>query len=275
MPLPEGFNPTEHLQDTIRRTYNREVRQYFRDVGDDNWQLDIATARGSLRTACTHQEDDTISMTIMRCHLFDLEIRGVGQTPILGLPTREIQASRVYKPKLFLYFREDLSDVDPEYDPVDGTLSVRLMDETSQTLTEAKVKVLARDVKNQFGLGNGYLWRKGKSMYSYMDRQGGYQFQVLCRSQADGKNLISKVFDCINKTPRWKFGNFKENEEPSSAYPTIPQRERILGKMRRLPRERPIATVRFQYAILDVWGLVQPIPLVDRVFRFKNPIERV
>jgi hypothetical protein len=66
MPLPDNFSAAEHLQDVILLTQNKIVRTEFNDVGDDNWVKDISTPRASLRLACTHEEDDSIDMTILR-----------------------------------------------------------------------------------------------------------------------------------------------------------------------------------------------------------------
>ena len=70
MPLPDNFSPAEHLQDTIRRTFQREVREWFRDIDLDG-DLDITTPRSSLALACEHRDDDSFNMTIGRVLLFE------------------------------------------------------------------------------------------------------------------------------------------------------------------------------------------------------------
>ena len=86
MPTPPP-SPTEHLQSTLRRYYNREVRDWFDDVDLDD--LDINIPRQSMAMACRHQDEDSFILTISRQLFFEsvrnryaIAPRGVGETGI-------------------------------------------------------------------------------------------------------------------------------------------------------------------------------------------------
>jgi hypothetical protein len=156
--------------------------------------------------------------------------------------------------------------------PLRARISYRLMNETSTSLTKTELTSLANRIKTEFGASNGYIWRKGKDMATYKDVENGYDFQLLVRSKTDAKELISKILDTNQDTPDWKFLQYKENDEPTSAYPTLPPAQVILGDSIREPRRRPIGEVRFLYAHCDIWGRGKPVILYDRSFRYLNAL---
>ncbi|GBF79713.1 hypothetical protein [Aphanothece sacrum] len=41
MSLPTDFNSWEHFQDIWKKTHNKEVRQWFRDLDPDTLDLDL------------------------------------------------------------------------------------------------------------------------------------------------------------------------------------------------------------------------------------------
>lgn len=268
MPLD---NPTEHLQDSIRRLYRREVREWFKDLNFDE-ELDITVPRTSLAQACDHDNDDSMIVTLARMLLFE-SLRGRFQALLAGIAgdnddtgTTRLKPHilRKSRPQIILYFFEDVADVQPGYAPVDGRISFRLMSHTAETITPAIAQTFATRVKSNFALGNGYIWKKGREMYSYTDWEKGYQLQLLTRNETDARDLVNQVLDIQTDTPDWKNFNSSENAEPAGSFPPVPELEYIYGSTRRLPRRRPVADVRFQYAVLVVPGLAYPITLVDR-----------
>jgi hypothetical protein len=274
MALPDDFNPFEHLQNVFRMVYNRQVRAEFRDLGGDDWDDDISTPRGSLRVACTMTDNDNLGMMFMRVWLFYVMLRKAQDfhPAIYGIPTPSYQEARRFKPQIQLYFQEDYGDIEPGYAPVTAEISFRLMNETHETLVESEARVLANKIETLFASGSGYTWQKGKVQCTYTDQQRGYALRLLARNKAEGRRVIEQILDIQNHTPDWKKMNVSENEDATSAYPTIPDRELIFGKSRRLPRQRPIATVRFQYALLHVWGMPHPVVLVDRSRIFREQL---
>lgn len=270
MTLPEGFSEWEHLQTTIKRVFNRLIREEFSDIGGDDWEPDISIPRGSLRHACTLKDNDTVDMEILRMMLYYFVIGKARdlQSPVFAYPIEEIEAVRKYKPQICFYFEEDAGDVEEDYAPVRGQISYRLVNEQNNTITKSELTAIANRIKTQFGVGQGYVWRKGKDMATYVDRAKGYDFQILCRSKSDAKELIDKVLATNNDQPDWQYLQYKENEQPSTAYPTFPGTQIIFSKTYRKPRRRPIASVRFQYAYCKVWGMNKAIYLYDKSFRY-------
>ena len=277
MTLPTDFNDWEHFQSVLIRTQNRIVREEFNDVGADDWVPDISTSRGSLRVACTLKDNDTAVMTELRLFLYYYVLRKARDLvhPVYGSVIEGDGSRRKFKPQITLFFQEDFTDVELGYSPITGEISFRLMTETSQSLTESELRTYATKIKTLFTTGNGFVWQKGKEFCSYTDWEKGYQLQLLVRSKTEGRRIVEQVLDIQSHTPDWDKFNHQQNEAPSSAYPTNPGNQSILGRSRKKARKRPIADVRFQYALIKLDGLPNPIPLVDRSGIFLNPLERV
>lgn len=260
--------PEETLQSVIRKWQNRELREYFNDFGvDESWDPDLTTPRGKLAAVLKHDDEDPYLITLLKCWFFE-HIKGQAyRVPYYGIPVSSFQESRKFMPQIKLVFREDLEDVEPGYPPVEGEITFRLMG--SADITKSQAEVFATRVKLAFGAGGaGYLWRKGKDMATYTDWAKGYQLQILTRSEAEAREVITKVLDIQNDAPNWAKLNYSENAAPAEAYPTIPDRELIYGELRRLPRKRPVADCRFQYALLHLHGVAAPIVLYDRSYTY-------
>lgn len=274
MTLPDGFSEFEHLQSLVKQVHNREVRDAFSDLGGEEWLPDISTPRASLRHGCTIKDDDNIATINMRMWLYFLHLRRAKdlQPTIIGNIVGNFDPQRKYRPQLGFYFKEDEGDVEDGYDPVEGTITFRLMSETTETLTKARLRTIAQKIKTEFDVSNGFIWRKGKDLASYVDKKNGFQFQLLVRNKTDAKELIGKLLDCVAKTPNWKYLSYKESDEPTSTFPTIPSNQTILGEVYKEPRRRPIASVRFQYAYCKVWGRPTPVILFDRSFAHLNAL---
>ncbi|MGD1906449.1 MAG: hypothetical protein ACFB0C_10710 [Leptolyngbyaceae cyanobacterium] len=264
MPLPDNFSPSEHLQDLTRKYINRQVRNFFQDLGGEDWDPDITTTRGSLRYGCTHQDNDSLTMTLLRWNLFNHVRTLKFQQPFYGIPVAGFHESRRFKPQISLYFQEDEGDVEPGFSPVSGQITCRIMNHTSSSLNPSVAQTYANRINSEFAIGGGYIWKKGRTMVTYTDREKGYKLQLLCFSEAAGTQLITKVLDIQNDTPDWSRMNVSANNAPAQAYPPIPDLELVYGQSRRLPRKRPVADVRFQFAVLNIHGLQNPQPLVDR-----------
>lgn len=273
--MPQPPQPAENLQDIIKKWFNREVREYFSDLNiDDDWDPDLTSSRASLANACQHKDEDSLLLTLLKSWFFEHVKSQTYRVPYYGIPVSSFQEARKFRPQIKLYFREDLEDVEPGYTPVAGEITFRLMDHTSETITPTVAATFANRVKLALGAGgSGYIWRKGKDMASYSDWGKGYQLQLLVRSETEGRELIGKVLDIQNDSPQWSKMNYSTNEEPMAAYPTIPEQDYIYGETRRLPRKRPIASCRFQYALLHVHGIASPIVLYDRSYTYSTALE--
>ncbi len=262
MPLPEEFNEWEHLQHVIRRAHNSTVRDFFHSQADN----DIDTPKGAAKQACLMKDDDTANMTIIRLWLFWVICRKMRDNfePYYGVPIASFDAEVKYRPQITCFFLEDVNDVQPDYRPVEGQLSIRLMDETSSTLTDNNLQQYATRINNEFGRGNGFVWRKGKNLYTYVDKARGHRFKILTRNEADALEIVRKLLDIAQDPYDDSFLRFNGATNSSAAFPNVPANQTILGKTYKEPRKRPLAEVRFMYASIKIHGLPKPIILVDK-----------
>ena len=269
MPLPNDFSPWEHLQNTVRFAHNQQVRKEFDDIDVDD---DITTPRGSLKVASLMDDKDTSTMALIRMFLYHVIIKGFGSPTIYAVPFTDINESVRYSPKIFLNFCQNYREVGADDSAVEGQISFRLVGETAESLSQANVNTYAQKIKTLFGNSGGFQWRKGKYMITYTDEKKGYFLQLLVRDQAEGKKIIEQVLDIQNHTPDWQYSNYKENLEPSQAFPASPPNKMIIGKSRRQYRRRPLVTVRFRNAQLHVQGLPNPIILYDKSGIYRSAI---
>lgn len=269
MTLPEDYNPWEHLQSTVTRVFRKEVIEEFRDLGGEDWDPDIKVPRASLRTACTPDDNDTSTMTLIRMMLFYIVLRRAQdmQAPIYGMPTGTYHETFKFKPHVTLYFREDIQDVDPDFQPLRVQISFRLINESETTITKAKLTTLANRIKSEFGGAKAYKWHRGRTICAYTDPDKGYRLKIYAFSESEGKEVIGKVLDIQNHAPDWANLSINENGNASSAYPILPPQKNILGELTRLPRKRPVGYVRFQRATCQIWGKTKPVTLYDRTGR--------
>jgi hypothetical protein len=262
MSLPQGFNPFEHLQSVFRSVHNRRVREFFSDLGDETWDPEITTPRGSLRVAATIRDEDNLSMMFLRLWLFDIVLQG-GQNlwPALYTTPVDLYQQRFkFKPQVTLFFMEDLDEVEEGYAPLTAELSFRLINQEYNSFTPAEARTLANRIRSEFGGGGGYRWRKGRVTTIYNNPDQGINTKINAASQAEGRQVLNKLLDCVNMTidnSRLRYRELEQNP------PTVPPRQTIYGKSRRTPRRFPVGYVRFRYAECHLWGLPNPIVLVD------------
>jgi hypothetical protein len=179
---------------------------------------------------------------------------------------------RVGKPKVNLYFLEDttFNKLAPPNDRqegkrrLDGLIRFRLMDEKTNSFSKANATSLATKIKEVFGSNGGFVWSKGKTMYSYSDWNMGYQLQLLCRNEIEAKRIVVAVLSLQLHTPVWKYFNIVKNDEEATTYPEEPGTQVVMGEIVDIPRIRPIVNVRFQYSYIKLDGVKEPINLYDR-----------
>lgn len=274
MALPEPFSDIEHLQLTIRRYLNKQIREDFRDLygENDSWQPEVGTTRGSMLQALLHQDSDPITVTATRMMLYYFTYGKAQalQAPIYGMPATHFQESIKFHPQVRLLFIEDQSLVEDGYEPVKADISFRLMNETENTITPAKAKTLANKINSLFATGKGFTWKKGREKWIYTDQSKGYQLRVLGWNEIEAKKIIEQVLDVQGHTPNWEEYLSKSTRE--RRFSTIPGTHQIYGKQRRKPRDRPVAFVRFRLAELKVWGMPHAITLVDKTGTRRNPL---
>jgi hypothetical protein len=271
MPLPENFSSWEHLQTVLMMTYNRIVREEFRDVAGADWEGDISTPRASLRVACTIRDDDSAVMCQLRMMLFYITLRGASDLhpPLYTTPTELYQTIFKFHPQVSLYFREDLEDVEEGYKPIDAVISFRLMNETSQSLSPVNAQTLATKIYSIFGGRTPYRWRKGRVKLMYKDVDRGYDLKVHAYSETEGREVIAKVLGLQNHSIDLDYLNVSERATPPAI---VPPTQYVYGESRRMPRTRPVGWVRFRYAELHIHGVDKAITLVDTTLRRANAL---
>lgn len=261
MPLPANFNEWEHLQGQIMRLHNRAVRDWFNDAPDD----DISTSRASMKQACLIKDNDTTALMHMRMWLFEVTCGRLAslQTPVYGIPVQELQQDTKFKPQVKLIFYEDLQDVEDGYRAIEGEITFRLMNETSESITPANAMSLANKIRSEFATGSLYRWHRGRYKATYLDKENGYDFRLQVFNQSEAEELIRKVLSIKDKVPDWSLFTYHETKDASSAYPTIPGTQRVYGQTVKKPRKRPVGWVRFRKAQLLIWGRNKAVTLVD------------
>ena len=261
----------EFIQDWLRKgssSYNTKVNNYFKDVSSlDNSAFN---ARSAAKRACFIKDNDSAVIAFHKRMNFYFEVLESHLKPdVFGIPVdadRSVRRSNI--PQVSLHFEinrrtedNDLTLIHAEQGK--SRISFRLMQETSESITVTKAEQLAKKIKNTFANGKGYLWSKGKTMYSYSEWQRGYQFQLLCISQQVAKDLITQVLTIQDHTPNWTYLHELTNNNPRETYPDNPGKVTILGDKIKLPKERPVVNVRFRYATLYCPPR-KPITLLDK-----------
>lgn len=274
MALPEPFSDIEHLQLTIRRYLNKQIREDFRDLfGDgDAWEPEVGTTRGAMLRALLHEDSDPITVTVTRMMLyyFTYGKAQMMQTPVYGIPVDSYDTDFLYKPQIHLYFAQSVRDVEENENIVKGELRFRLINETSTTISNTEVDRYAQRISNNFAKPTKFIWQKGKHRFTYTDMSKGYQLKLNVISETEGKRVVEQILDIQQHTPDWKYAKYIETLKPTERYPDAPSTQTILGKSRRKPRRRPREDVRFVRASLLISGLPSPITLVDTTGRRRN-----
>jgi hypothetical protein len=274
MALPEPFSDIEHLQLTIRRYCNKQIREDFRDMfgTGDSWEPEVGTTRGAMLRALLHEDSDPITTTLLRMFLyyFTYGKAQMMQTPVFGIPVNSYDTNITYKPQIKLYFRQNSRDVEENKTAVEGELTFRLINDTTTTISNTEVDRYAQRIATNFAKPTRFIWQKGKHRFTYADRAKGYQLSVNVISETEGKRVVEQILDIQQHTPNWKYAKYIETVEPNERYPEQPSTQTILGKSRRKPRQRPREDVKFVRASLLIPGLPSPITLVDTTGKYRN-----
>lgn len=277
MALPQNYKTWEHLQDLLIRDHNKLLAKYFKDLGP-NWEPEIATTRGNLRTAVTIFDNDTATITLLKLFYFYV-ILGYAfdnLAPVYGIPTRDFQENYELHPQIFLYFSQDKSAVPNGESPVTAEISFRLKSETKESMTPAKAAIIANRIKNEFVQNNkGVTFTKGKEIITYTDPENGLKcLQIFALNESEGEKIIKNILQILRLTfDAKKLGKSDKYKKPSI---TKPQgTEKVYGKTRKKKRWRPTAQVRFRYAYLYIDNVVKPIFLVDTTKKHFDAIVKV
>lgn len=251
--------------------FNAEVYRHFKDV--DSSSGSATAGRRALRDSLLIGAKDSRTTAITKIQYFRDQVQKVHLKPtIVGITKDELDSSisPKYKPQIILYFLQDIAAVPTDFTRIDARISYRLMDETSESLTMAKLRVLATQIKTEFAVSGGWTFSKGKIISNYNDAERGNVFRVYGISEAEGEKVIKKVLGMRSHTFDEKIYSLSNPKRNSV---NTPGTRRILGKTYKEPRWRPNASVRFAYAEIILHGLPDPVCLVDRSGSKPNPLE--
>lgn len=250
--------------------FNAEVYRHFKDVDEGS-----TATRLALRDSLLVQAKESRTSALFKVQYFREFVEKVHSKPsIIGVPKQEFDThfSPEYRPIVSLYFQQDRDAVPLGFAPVRAEISFRLMNETEETLTKANLETLAKNIKNELALNQGFTFNKGKRIASYIDKQLGYYLQIYVNSEAEGIEVIKKVLGIQSHT--YDEDKFRVTEPKRNSLNT-PSSITIAGTTYKKPRWRPTATVRFQWASLLTYSNPDPFYLVDRTLSRPNPIEIV
>ena len=260
----------QNLKSFLRKAYNREVNEWFRDVPDD--VPDNSVPRKQAKRACLILPKESQNMALIKQLTFRYVVQQTHLRPdVFGFDMNYVNESFTFKPQVKMFFRQDADAIPSGKRAVEGEIGFRIVDETSTTMTELKAKTLATKIKNEFAVGNGYIWKKGKHKVTYKDPEVGVDLRILALNETEGIEVVKKVLDVVD-------GIYDEDKlisiDPKKDSITNPTTtELVYGKQQKKQRWRPIANVRFQYAVLTVHKLQYRVVLVDRSKTYLNALE--
>lgn len=263
--LPENFQPFLHLQEVYLPQHNAAVRLFFSDLPND-WKPNIATARSSLRVACTMLPGENELMTAMRHRLF-YDLLGYGNSNLIVYngSTNDIAPPTSGHPRVYFYFSQDIASVPHGTSRVDAEYSFRLIKETAATYTKAKATTLATLIKEFFIVsGQGIQFAKGKNIYRYNDPANGYRLMIYAHQETDALPIIQKMLEC---TETVYDQNKLSTHEPLRDNTVTPPEELVYEKEIIPPKFRPNANVHFRYAYVEIPLVKKPVYLVDTTYQ--------
>ena len=256
----------------LRRTYNLEVREYFRDVSD----ADIAagtTSRSAVLNACMIDAKDSRVEAYMKMHTFRYVVQKVHLKPdVFGIPITDLEEHVNFSPTIHLYFEQDAQAVPAGKDVIRRQISFRLVGESHESITPTKAERLATKIKNEFAVNNGYRFDTVKIKTTYQYHPKLPKMSTLVQRESDGREIMRKVLSIIDLSYDENNIGFNTPQKESVTNPV--GTDLIYGKRREKSRWRPIAVVRFQYASMSIDGLHRGQVLVDRSYRFAKVLER-
>ena len=263
--LPDTFDPFQHLKEVYIPQHNAVVRLFFSDHPDD-WKPNIATARSSLRVACTIDPGDNELMIAMRHRLlFDILGYGNHNLVVYNGSRNDIAPPVDGHPKICFYFSQDIESVPVGDTRSDAEYSFRLMHETAATITKAKLTTLATRIKQHFVIeGVSTHFTKGKNIYRYSDPINGYRLMIYANLQTDALPIIQKMLECQEIAYD---ENLLTKHEPEKSNTAVPAEKLVYEKEIKPPKFRPNVNVRFRYAYAEIPLVKKPVYLVDTTHR--------
>lgn len=261
----KNTSPFERKQNTFRQLHNREVREVFSDVFDipeagipyDPTKITPPDSpRRILRQDLLISDSDSFADMWLSREL--LKFMKDDQTPLILPAYDEIPVSVKDKPSVHLHFIEKKSSaILNKRKRAEALISFRIMDRTISTITQLDMNILKREINQAFP--STYALKKGRIKYSYRDKENGYEFILALQSEAEAREVITKVLAIKNKTPDFELLRSSTSEQNFTTRKTIT----ILGQQEKLPLPRPVCDCFLYKAVLKLSNL-RVLPLIQR-----------
>jgi hypothetical protein len=164
------------------------------------------------------------------------------------------------QPEIKLYFLGD--------GKASAEISFRIMDKSDDpksplpSISKSDLRNYARLIKQNFATPELFTWNKGKEVVSYRNRWQGFEGWYLCRNEAVGRNLISRMLAVCGH--RLDETSLRFTTAPASAFPLNPPDITVLGEVVSQHAERPVVDVKFYRAEIKLPKIQKPIYLNER-----------
>jgi hypothetical protein len=268
-PQPQIEQKITNLVEVLNRLQNLNVETFFAANPTDDSA--IAEQRAYFKDGLMiDTEADNIGTAHVKLYAMNTFIGISGLNEVYLLPPSEVANIDLRgKPKLKLYFVETNYLSSSGREIADGQIAgIRLMEYTNESISRATAVSLGEKIRDAF---NGFIWNKGKNNLSYSDPQKGYNIQILCESQQDGLDVLTKVLSLQEHEVENKRVKFSDSPAPTEAYPDTQQEVQRLGKTIKTRVKRPICTVKLRAAFLYIDGLIKPEVIYDNSGYYQAP----
>lgn len=254
------------IRSWLRRTYNKEVHEFFKDIPADlDLDLDLNTGRSATKAVCLIGANDSQGIAEIKRGIFrDLKERAglyaQYSHPFIALPEETVQ---IY-PQVQLWFYERPRTAKlHNRKPLSVQISFRVKDDT---WTPANAKALALKIKDSFAKPV-FHFMTGEFKFTYTNRAKGQRFCLPMPTREAAKDVLQKVFALMNETPNWECLRKSEGEEN---YPDSGKTIQVFGKTVKRHSNRCGVEVYFRYAIGKVPDLPNDVALVDTSQTYLN-----
>jgi hypothetical protein len=257
------------IRSWLRRTYNKEVHEFFRDLPEDI-DPDNGTGRSTSKAVCLIGANDSQGIVEAKRRNFDDLKERAGLKLALNHEWVSLPGdSKKNKPQVQLWFHQKSTEAIKSglKDPKKVRISFRVMqDWTLQT----NARLLAREIRNTLTRPSLFHFSTGRFVAYYKDITLGYEFKMEVTSEAEGKRVIEKIMSIQNHSPTWRLLSMSEKPDLQ----TTPEYETVLGRRVEIKPSRQQHEVYFRYSVAKVEPLKTDFPLVDVSGKYPNALYR-
>ena len=183
----------QFVKSFLRKTYNREVNEFFRDIAP-NQISENTNGRNSAKRSCLIMPNDSQNMCLIKKINFYFNFHKAHlKLDVYGVPIDSFQEEVTFRPIIQLFFRQDNAAVPDDLQPLRAQISLRLMGETSQSITKSKLIQIGNKIKTELATGRGFVWSKGKLKRVCKDSENGLNLNILCINEREGTEIIKKM----------------------------------------------------------------------------------